>query len=1604
MRKIFSLLTAILFAGSMMATDVAVTIHASSGDYYAKTHSWVTGSNSGPAYEQVVLDEVITANLIGTGNNGKYYTDWRFYTNGSDAGSFSIDAAEGYELQSVTFTYTVSNSGALYMGDTKLTSNTAVEVSGQQAVFRCKNTNTSTNGQVRLTKIAVTYQATSGGGEEQEDTYTVAGIEALCGSNWDPADTNNDMVKQQDGTYKWEKADVTLSEGAAEFKVVKNHEWGENGVNAYPAQNYQLAIAEDGVYSVTIIFNPAAEENKISAEAVKTGGAEIEHTYTVAGSNADLFGTAWDPALEANDMDLQQDGTYKWEKADVELEAGEIELKVVKDHDWNVASYPAQNYILNIEEAGVYTITITFDPANDNAVNAVAQKAGGDDPEPPVVSSYIFDWTKGTGAQITADNTDLNANDMGTMAVGTSVVARRLGSNNIDNNAKGYKLANNDVCLEIQGTQAFAVGDTVVITGVCGGTGARAFAIAPITTVNAAVDTALTNTQENTSDILEYKVVVKEAQAGDKMRIFRMAGKTMYIHSVKVLPYQAAPQPQTKDIQVVPGAWADYKLAAWAWEGLAEGAWYPVAEKNEQMIAEVPAAADHIIIVAFETTVEEFDWNAKVAQTSNQDIDDCGVIYINNGNPTWCEPAEIVAEDYTVAGDNIALFGTSWEPTNTANDMALQEDGTYKWEKSEVTLASGSVKFKVVKDHSWDIAYPAEDYILNIAEDGEYTVTVTFNPATGTVAANAQKTGEAVVERHYLVVGQPMIANGEDWNNDADINLMTTDDGGLTYTLVVTGAQLIANEEIDYRYKIVEKGSWTEYFPNTDDDAHLSVNQDGVYTLTYQYTVATQKCVVMKQRTADLPEPTLTNGYYIIGKFAGVEDWTVAGLTEAHRFILQNETEEGAFYQLTNVPLAVGDSFKIVQVYHDLIVRTWPEGSTEGAVIDANHAGEAKTIYLSFLTTGQWYCNVEPNIYDGYYLVGNIGGVETWTPVAANRFEEAEAEGEYLLHYTLAENDRIKVGYADNGVITTWYPDGTDNEYTVDANHAGEKDIYFRPIYKAEWEEFGGYIWMSAPAVAPTAAPAEPTPERYQVKAVYAAKYEADCNFGDWGSGTAYTQEEYGKKFITNAKGYFGLEFTGKDCSEMEALHLDIWAASDISLRVVPIHGGAEVGVTVNIEGQKWNAIDIALSEFAGVTDWSDVYQIKIDNAANLTFWLNNVYFYTTQTKTVDLVDGYYLIGTMNDWEIHNITAAHLFAVNPDNDAEYKLTYTLADGDEFKVVAVANNELGAWYPQEGDNYVVDFAHAGERDIYFRPDYQGGADWYAGCIYVVPDADASPWETWFATGDTWNPETESYLDWDAENGKATVHINVDKYGQWRAQVKYHGPIAEEGKCYRVALKMRANHAINNVTIKYQDNAEMIYVADAALEANVEYVFDQTAAGLPNGNGIMVLDFGFAHSGDIIEIYDVVIEEVECPVLEPTYYLAGSMNTWNPNGEEQYLFTVNPDNENELMLNCTLAEGDIFKVVETTSNSWFPGGNEESNYVVDAAHAGDVTIYFRPDYQGGEGWHYGCIYLDVHTGTAISNTAVDAKAEKILRNGMILIVKGDKTYNVMGQIVK
>ena len=96
----------------------------------------------------------------------------------------------------------------------------------------------------------------------------------------------------------------------------------------------------------------------------------------------------------------------------------------------------------------------------------------------------------------------------------------------------------------------------------------------------------------------------------------------------------------------------------------------------------------------------------------------------------------VVDHEYTVVGDNEALFGTAWDVTNTANDLTKDETtGVYSWTKENVTLeANTTVLYKVVQDHGWDISYGYSsspegnaDYV--VSEGGIYTVAFYFDPS-----------------------------------------------------------------------------------------------------------------------------------------------------------------------------------------------------------------------------------------------------------------------------------------------------------------------------------------------------------------------------------------------------------------------------------------------------------------------------------------------------------------------------------------------------------------------------------------------------------------------------------------------------------------------------------------------------------------------------------------------------------------------------------------------------------------------------------------------------------------------------------------------------------
>lgn len=217
-------------------------------------------------------------------------------------------------------------------------------------------------------------------GANAQDTWTVAGTQPLVDKSWDPSDATADMTSEDGVNFTYVKEDIVLEAGTQyQFKVVKNHAWGEE----YPSQNYVFTVEETATYTVTIRFNLDSKE--VGASTEKTGSAgPVTHTYSVIGT---LVGN-WDTDT---DMEKGDDGLYKAVFENVAK--GNYKFKVRVDKDWSV-SYPGSDYVLTVEEDNS-TIIITFDEET-HEVKATGGSAAPVTHTYSVIGTLVGNWDTDT--------------------------------------------------------------------------------------------------------------------------------------------------------------------------------------------------------------------------------------------------------------------------------------------------------------------------------------------------------------------------------------------------------------------------------------------------------------------------------------------------------------------------------------------------------------------------------------------------------------------------------------------------------------------------------------------------------------------------------------------------------------------------------------------------------------------------------------------------------------------------------------------------------------------------------------------------------------------------------------------------------------------------------------------------------------------------------------------------------------------------------------------------------------------------------------------------------------------------------------------------------
>ena len=631
-----------------------------------------------------------------------------------------------------------------------------------------------------------------------------------------------------------------------------------------------------------------------------------------------------------------------------------------------------------------------------------------------------------------------------------------------------------------------------------------------------------------------------------------------------------------------------------------------------------------------------------------------------------------------------------------------------------------------------------------------------------------------------------------------------------------------------------------------------------------------------------------------------------------------------------------------------------------------------------------------PTLENGFYLIGqngwDVAALSADLLFAANQ----DTEGEYKLTTTLAEGQSIKVVKVENDAIVAWYPDGMGNEYTVDAAHAGEnKDIYFQETYKEDWAAFGGFFW--------TGSNEEPQPAAVVLPATLDV------------TNVSFRSEGMPNFVIEEGQDYAGTYFDmgAHDSSNDTALYaewnvtiqpmkyniaVDVYNNNSWSVRLYLLNQTGDTVKALYYKGHSGEKGQFAI----GSLDLSDLeagdYKVRARAATGWSEMKLKDVIFTADYQGVN-VD---LPGTLlpayaelsagasiannaiafvpstanNEYAIWNVTFAEAGDYNvtidmtASNGHTYGVALLSADG-ESQIGAVA--EAQAWDTGVKELGAITVPAAGSYKVKLTNATQWSEAVLNSITFAAPQPQGCDWDNIDFLGDG-SPEQTFGNQFKICMPEGMSVVNIQKPG-----------FASESGIY-VNFPSAVFGEISLAEGQYViEGAGMLLYLSAFTQEYTEVTVNW------NGNDI---------------VFTVYNAKGGTPEPVANYYVIGSMTGWEVS--EDYILTPNNEAEGqEFMGEFTFAANDAFKVVKNNKEVWYPDGIG-NDFVI--SEAGDYTVYFRPNGDGGEGWHYGYIYAAKKEATAISNTAADAEAVKVLNNGMLLIRKGDKTYNVMGQAVK
>ncbi len=326
----------------------------------------------------------------------------------------------------------------------------------------------------------------------------------------------------------------------------------------------------------------------------------------------------------------------------------------------------------------------------------------------------------------------------------------------------------------------------------------------------------------------------------------------------------------------------------------------------------------------------------------------------------------------------------------------------------------------------------------------------------------------------------------------------------------------------------------------------------------------------------------------------------------------------------------------------------------------------------------------------------------------------------------------------------------------------------------------------------------------------------------------------------------------------------------------------------------------------------------------------------------------------------------------------------------------------------------------------------------------------------------NISTASYND-----ATLVVQINSNLGAQWQGQVKLNHNVAFDAtKAYVLSMKFHTNRAVNKVTLKMDNNAEIVYENQSISLPSGDYTYtSKKSNGVANNDKVLVFDFGYASAGTEIIITEISIKEVgdavtpdpvthPSPATAPTMAAADVFSIYSDAYNAGTKMAIGGWSQQTKVEEVNLSDTD--KAYYCTNSNYL--GFELNSNVAIAALAGykklhfdmyvakDSTVQFSPvwgtagtaalhTYNLVAGWN--AVDIDLTTDfagidlagiyqikwdkmpktcyidnvyfykdktTAIDAATTEVRAEKVLRNGQVMILRNGTLYTTQGQEVK